>query len=142
MDDYTNWTEVRGSGGSLGACVALALFCRIIKYPHREDYKLGVSATIDLRGRLGHVEGLDEKAGQAHRGGLKLMVVASGDQQRLEKEQLPFDSMPEEGGVRTYAKNHFKGAKTMLDVIGTAFPGKCGKGIELWPVSCGVGVQD
>ena len=106
----TNRTDIVTKGGSLGACAALALFCRIIDYKRREDHQVGVSATIDLRGRLGHVGSLDKKATHAHSGGLNLVVVSSWDQKALEAEEPPFKTMPE-GEVRTYARSHFKGAE-------------------------------
>ena len=83
----TNRTDIDRKGGSLGACAALALCCRITNYKRREDYHVGVSATLDLRGRLGPVGSLDKKATHAHSGGLDLVVVSSSDQKALEAEE-------------------------------------------------------
>ena len=104
---YRGWKD----GNSLGACVALALAARLVERPPRDDL-IGVSATVDLRGRLSFVGGLDLKAGHARKRGLKWVVICPRDYRLLAGEEPPFSSIP--GDDREYAKAHFVQAETML----------------------------
>jgi hypothetical protein len=81
----------------------------------------GVSATVDLRGRLGRVGLLDQKAAVAQANNLSMVVISADDFRLLEAED--FASIEDEG-VRAYARQNFRGAATMLDAIELTLPGR------------------
>ena len=118
----TTYPNLKKTGSSLGAAVALGIFCRLVDIPETDSRLLGASATLDLRGRLDIVGGLDEKAVEAEVRGLNLCVLSALDFKQLEEEDPPFSTVPE-GGAREYAKTIFRGAETMLDLIEIVFRG-------------------
>ena len=117
----TSTAGVMKEGPSGGASIALGLVCRLLQYPSPgRGHYIGVSAQVDLRGRLLPVGDLDKKAVVAQKAALRLVVVCKENFDGLVAEG--FTDIPE-GEPRDYAMANFRSAETMLDVIGITLQG-------------------
>lgn len=106
-------------GLSLGACAALSVVQWL--WRHRAYLPdVGVTGAVDLRGRLLRIGGVEEKAREAARTAVRTLVLP----QELFEEYSRDDFAQMPADLRDYARGAFRGAASMLDVLGHAFEGR------------------
>ena len=129
LDKYTDINvtgprlDIKKEGPSGGACVALALSlllgCSMV------EEEVGITGTVDLRGRVITVGGVKEKIGHARKEKIPLMIVPWSALWDLRTTGWTEDE-------KDYLERSVRGAWNLVDVLAAAVQGK--QTAECWVV--------